>query len=84
MMKVLLHGNSATWEFKQLAARSIFNHIHLPGLIAELCQILQNRAELTMGFKGTTILHSPQSRCLQILPALQSRGRATSFGGTQE
>jgi len=35
MAKVLLHGNSATWEFKQLAARSIFNHIYLPGLTAE-------------------------------------------------
>lgn len=35
MVKVLLHENSATWEFKQLAARSIFNHIHLSGLTAE-------------------------------------------------
>lgn len=35
MVKVLLHRNSATWEFKQLAARFIFNHIHLPGLTAQ-------------------------------------------------
>lgn len=36
MVKVLLHENSATWEFKELAARSFFNHIHLSsGLTAE-------------------------------------------------
>lgn len=36
MVKVLLHENSATWEFKQLAARSFFNHTHLSsGLTAE-------------------------------------------------
>lgn len=35
MVKVLLHENSATWEFKQLAVRSFFNHIHLSGLTAE-------------------------------------------------
>lgn len=35
MVKVLLHGNSATWGFKLLAARSIFNHACLPALTAE-------------------------------------------------
>lgn len=33
--KVLLHGNSATWGSKQLAARSIFNPARLPALTAE-------------------------------------------------